>query len=284
MAAQVAHHLAAARDVAATRAKGLGERAHHDVNVRRWHAPLLRAAAARAAQRTNRVRLVEVNVRTVLLAHSHDVAQVAGLALHGVDALNNDDDLLPRPVRPRLPVHNRATQHAVQVARVVVAEHLDLGAAAARTHHDARVIELVAHNQRTLLRKHGNHGAVGSVAHANHDGILLAKELRHLTFQLHVHIGGATVGARSARADHAQPSERLLHTRRAVLVRCRKAEVVVAAQVEAALAAAGEVHAAGARLGKATAAWGGHVGDCRAFSSMISSRRDGNTDKGAEAA
>ena len=60
----------------------------------------------------------------VLLAHGDDGCKLAHFALHGVDALDHDQDLAPRAVRARLPLRYAGTQHDLQGAGVVVLEHL----------------------------------------------------------------------------------------------------------------------------------------------------------------
>lgn len=51
------------RDVAAHATEGLGEGPHHHVHVLRVHAAVLAGSPPRLAQRSDAVRLVEVNVR-----------------------------------------------------------------------------------------------------------------------------------------------------------------------------------------------------------------------------
>ena len=69
---------------------------HHDVDVCRVHPPVLAAATPRATQRPNAVRLIQVEVRLVLLLHLDDLFQGAGLTLHAVDALDDDQNLVER--------------------------------------------------------------------------------------------------------------------------------------------------------------------------------------------
>lgn len=65
--------------VAATGAERLGEGAHEDLNVRGGHAAVLARAPAGLAERADGVRLVEVEVRAVLLLHRDDRTKVADL-------------------------------------------------------------------------------------------------------------------------------------------------------------------------------------------------------------
>ena len=49
------------------------------------------------------------------LLQLYDLLQREDLAFHGVDALHHDENLGPRPMRPRLPFCDRLAQHALQV-------------------------------------------------------------------------------------------------------------------------------------------------------------------------
>lgn len=58
--------------------------------------------------------LVEVEVGLVFLADFRDRLEVADLALHGVDALDHDEDLAPRPPSAR---HTEAADTSHEKAR-----------------------------------------------------------------------------------------------------------------------------------------------------------------------
>ena len=72
----------------------------------------------------------ESGTNLVLLRDSNDLFQAAHLSLHAVDALNNEKDLLPRPVGTRLSLRDRRPQQLLQILRVVVLEYLLDGPAA----------------------------------------------------------------------------------------------------------------------------------------------------------
>ena len=65
----------------------------------------------------------------VLLLEGHNACQIGHLPLHAVDALHHNQDLLPRPVYPRLPLCDRPPQHRLQMLHIVVRKHLRTSAA-----------------------------------------------------------------------------------------------------------------------------------------------------------
>eukprot|EP00639_Heterosigma_akashiwo_P007901 CAMPEP_0194596312 /NCGR_PEP_ID=MMETSP0292-20121207/25589_1 /TAXON_ID=39354 /ORGANISM="Heterosigma akashiwo, Strain CCMP2393" /LENGTH=281 /DNA_ID=CAMNT_0039456559 /DNA_START=372 /DNA_END=1218 /DNA_ORIENTATION=- len=144
--AEVIDQRPVAGDVASHPAEGLGEGAHHDVDVGGVHAAVLAGPAARGAQRADAVRLVQVQVRLVPLADLNDALQVADLALHRVDALHHDQHLLPGAAGARLPQGDRLPQHLPQSLRVVVGEGADLGPRGAAAGHDRGVVQRVRHD------------------------------------------------------------------------------------------------------------------------------------------
>lgn len=113
--AQVGDEFLGARDVAAHRGERLGVGSHEDVHVRRRDACVVAHALAVWADGADAVRLVHIQVRLVPLLQLYDLLQREDLTLHGVDALHHDENLGPRPMRPRLPFCDRLAQHALQV-------------------------------------------------------------------------------------------------------------------------------------------------------------------------
>jgi hypothetical protein len=53
----------------------------------------------------------------VLLADGYDLGEFAQLPFHAVDPLDDDDDLLPRSVRPRLATSYLLSQDLLQMGR-----------------------------------------------------------------------------------------------------------------------------------------------------------------------
>ena len=102
LAANVVDQLATAGNVAAGRTEALGERAHVHVHVARIAAVVVDHTATAFAHRADAVRLIQVNVGLVLFLQRNHLGQLHDGALHAVDTLHDDHDLLPRSVRFRL--------------------------------------------------------------------------------------------------------------------------------------------------------------------------------------
>jgi len=64
----------------------------------------------------------------VFLLKSHDAGQVGHLALHAVDALHHNQDLLPWPIYSRLTLCYRLPEHQLQMFHIIVCKHLDMQA------------------------------------------------------------------------------------------------------------------------------------------------------------
>ena len=84
-------HLGGARDHAAARGQGLGERRHPQIHVGLDAEELAGACAARA-EHAEAVGLVDHQPRAVLLAERDDLRQRGDIALHRVDAVDHDED------------------------------------------------------------------------------------------------------------------------------------------------------------------------------------------------
>src|SRR5690606_21187308 len=108
-------------DVAAHDADGLAQGALDDVDLVQHAVALGHAGAARAVQ-AHRVDLVEVGQRPVLPGQGDGPLQVGDVAVHRIDALEGDQ--LGR-------VGGGRGQQLLQVAQVVVPEHVPRAAAVA---------------------------------------------------------------------------------------------------------------------------------------------------------
>mmetsp|Transcript_10372 Transcript_10372/g.30469 ORF Transcript_10372/g.30469 Transcript_10372/m.30469 type:complete len:231 (+) Transcript_10372:459-1151(+) len=193
-------------NVAAHPAKTLRERTHQNVHVRRIHPTMLAAAFARVAESTNGVGLIQIQIRLVLLRHFRDVLQVADLALHAINALDHDEDLAPRPPRPRSPVRDGLAQHLFERFRVVVLEGPDQGAGGPTPSDDRRVVELITDDQVTSSHQRRYGRRIRAVAHVEHDRVLLAHELRDFRFELPVE--GCRAHARPRASTTRRPLSR----------------------------------------------------------------------------
>ena len=94
--------------------------------------------ASNRCKSTQAVSTAEVEIvggaHLVLLLESYNVRQGAHLALHAVDALHEDQDLLPRPTGARLALADAFPQQPLQVCDVIVRYHLQIAAESSAVH------------------------------------------------------------------------------------------------------------------------------------------------------
>ena len=93
---QVGDHVLGGSQVAAHAAEGLGEGAHHHVDVSSVYTEEFSNPPTARPHRADRVRFVEIQISPILLLERDDFPQATEVALHGVDALHEHDDLAPR--------------------------------------------------------------------------------------------------------------------------------------------------------------------------------------------
>ena len=93
---QVSDDVLGGSQVAAHAAEGLGEGAHHHVDVSSVYTEEFSNPPTARPHRADRVRFVEIQISPILLLERDDFPQATEVALHGVDALHEHDDLAPR--------------------------------------------------------------------------------------------------------------------------------------------------------------------------------------------
>lgn len=79
--------------------------------------------AAIWAQSTDAVRLIQIDVRPILLFQSNQFGQIDNRSFHTKHTLNHNQYLFPWLMCFWLAFNNRFTQHLLQVFHVVVPEH-----------------------------------------------------------------------------------------------------------------------------------------------------------------
>ena len=84
--------------------------------------------------------LVDEQAELVAPSQGDEAEQVAHGALHGVETLDDDEDVAPGPMGAGLSLGDDVTQDAFEVGHVVVLEHLDHGAGETGAEADGRVI------------------------------------------------------------------------------------------------------------------------------------------------
>ena len=181
-----------AGDIAAHDPERLAQRAFDDVDLVQNPVALGDAAAAQAVE-ADRVHLVEIGQRIVLLGQGHGAGQVGDVAVHGIDALEGNQ--LRR-------IDRRIDQHRFQMLQVVVAEDVPLGAAIADAGDHRGVVQRVGIDDQA--RQHLGQGRqrrlIGHEARGQQQRGFLAVQLGEFGLQFDVIMGGAGDVARAAGA------------------------------------------------------------------------------------
>ena len=222
------HRLVVAGDVPPGGSERFREGAHHDVDVGGVDAELLAHAATGGTDGADGVRLIEPDVRAVHLAHPDDVRKATQLALHAVDALDDDQNL----VVSRTLAGDGVLEDELQVPDAVVLEGADFRAGETRALDDGVVVERVRNDEVAGAADGGDDGGVGGETHTHHHGSLLAHESRRGLLHL-LHRGAVPELRAGSAAGDGVIADRLHDERRAVGVQTAETEVIVRAEVQA---------------------------------------------------
>ncbi len=184
-------HLAGAGDEAADRGDGLGERAGPEVDLAGVDAEVLVGAAAGGAEDAGGVGLVDQQEGAELLLDGDQLGQAADVAVHGEDAVGDDEGAVGGL---------SAAQLLAQAFGVVVAEALDLHAGHAAGVEQAAVAEAVDDDAVVGAEEAGDQAEVGHVAGAEGESGLGAFVLGEGALHLVVDVEGAGEQAGAAGA------------------------------------------------------------------------------------
>ena len=190
-------HRAGAGDVAAERAERLGQRAFDDVDAVGQPFAFGDAAAARSVH-ADGMDLVDIGHGVVALGEVDDLPDRRDVAIHRIDAL--EDDQLGALAARRL-------QQAFEMRDVVVAEDLLLGARAPHALDHRGVVQLVGDDQAVgqKPRDGRDRRLVGDEAGGEDQRCFLAVQVGKFQFELDQRVVGAgnVAGAAGARAHPA---------------------------------------------------------------------------------
>lgn len=153
-------HVLIARDVATGGTKRLCKSPHQDVHLRWRDAVKVAHTPATPAECAYRMCLVNKQVELVLLLQLDESGQVAHGALHGVQPLDNDEDLPPWPVRPWLSLGDDFAEQFLERLHAVVVKDPDRGARQPRTPSDTGMVEFVRDDQAALPDECGEDGRI----------------------------------------------------------------------------------------------------------------------------
>ena len=192
----------ACRDIATHHAEPLGERAVDDVDAFHDTFALGEAATARAIK-ANGVHLIEVGKRIILFGKIGNRSDPGDVAVHGVDALEDDD--LRRAARVLF-------QLLLELLDVVVAYDVLLAAAMENALDHRSVVLLVGedHETRDQPLKRGERRFVSDIGGGEEERSLLAMQIGKLGLELDMIMRRAGDVARTAGAG-ANRLDRLMH-------------------------------------------------------------------------
>ena len=200
-------------------AEALGKRAVDDVDASHDTFALGDAAAARAVK-TDRVDLIEIGERVVFLSEVTDGGDRGDVAVHGIDALQDDD--LRRAARVLFEL-------LLEMLDVVMAEDVLLAATMADALDHGGVVLLVGEDHETLDQtlERGERRVIGYIGRGKEERSLLVVQIGKLGLELNMMMRRAGDVARTAGAG-ANRLDRLMHgsAHRRVLAH---AEIVVGA-------------------------------------------------------
>ena len=164
-------------DEAAAGSEALRERSHPQVHVV-LQAEQLAGTGATGAEHADPVRLVDHQPRAVAAAELDDRRQVADVALHREDAV--DDDEHPAAVA------RRTVEHLLQLVHLVVPEWAKLGAGESAAVEDGSVVGRVADHRVPRPEDRADAAQVRLIAGAEDDRILGVHELGELALEIDV--------------------------------------------------------------------------------------------------
>lgn len=87
---------------------------------------MLTDTSSSLAQRTDGMGFIHIEISLVLLADGYDLWKLADVTFHGVDAFDDDKDLLPRTTKAWLTLGDGLDEDFLQVRGSVVLENFHL--------------------------------------------------------------------------------------------------------------------------------------------------------------
>jgi hypothetical protein len=135
------------------------------------------------------VGLVDHQARAVLLAELDDLRQVAQVALHREDAIDNHEDASAVTCGP--------LEHLLELRHLVVAKRAEPRAGKLAAVQDRGVIRRVADHRVARPEDRPDRARVGLMARGEDDHVLGAHPLGELALEVQVERGGAVEQARS---------------------------------------------------------------------------------------
>jgi hypothetical protein len=209
-----------ARYVAPHGGEGLGEGAHHEVDLV-FEAEVLAGTAAVRAEHPDAVGVVDHEAHAEALLERDDLVELRDVSLHGEDAVDHDEDATAR-------IPGRDLELLLEVCHVVVLVLVVLAEAETTAVDDAGVVEVVEDGDVAASQQRGEHAEIHLEAGGEGERGVALHELGDLLLELDVDVEGAIEQPRpgGARAVHGdRHGGGLLHVGVA-----RQSQVVVRAE------------------------------------------------------
>src|SRR5262249_44502237 len=111
--------------IAAVGTEGLGERTHQNVNIVGIDAKVIANATPAGADRADRVSFIYEKVKSIFFPKLDEGGKIAHGSFHRIKALDDNEDLFPRPVSAGLALRDDVPEKAFEVLHVIVLEHFD---------------------------------------------------------------------------------------------------------------------------------------------------------------
>ena len=183
---EAAHEIAqrlGRRDIATNDTVGLGQRAFDHGQFVHQAFAFGNAAAARAIH-ANGMDFVDIGHSAMLLGHVADFLDGRDVAIHRIDTFKRHQLGHFRTI---------LAQQPVQIFRVIVLEHMALGAAVADAFDHGGMVQRVGEDNAAgdLGGQRGQRSPVRDITRCEQQRIFLAVQIRQFQFELAVHVHGA---------------------------------------------------------------------------------------------
>lgn len=218
-------------DIPSRGSERLRESSHQNVDALRVDSKVVADTASSGPECSNRMRLVDVEVELVSLLELEDSGQIDHSSFHGVKALNDQKNLLPWAMSPRLTLTDALSEQIFEIFHIVMLVHPDHGARESSSESDRRMVQLVRDDEATFAHQRREGSRVGCESHRNDHRIFCSNEFGDEPFGLNVKVRSTDIVA-SSRSRNAQFAYDLLGLVGTGSTRLCESEVVVGRYIE----------------------------------------------------
>mmetsp|Transcript_52408 Transcript_52408/g.78297 ORF Transcript_52408/g.78297 Transcript_52408/m.78297 type:complete len:239 (-) Transcript_52408:771-1487(-) len=176
--------------------------------------------------------LIQINIGTIFLRDTNDIAQITIFSLHTINSFDNDQNSIPWTTCSRTSHNNRFFENLFQLFGIIVAKGPNGSTRSASAIDNACMIQTVRDNQITSCNESGDGSSVGIKAHVETHGIFLFEKVTDGTFDLTMEGGGPKFcsGSRGTNRKVREGGQDLRLTGNVPII--GKAQVVVTTKIE----------------------------------------------------